>query len=102
MVRDMLRDANHSETIGGAPQVTKVYQYMKSAPLGVYWPNKAGGVAHLQGRPLLGYERSERWVLDPDTLFSERPEHSRNHADDAVAEVLHAGNGEPESLPEAD
>jgi hypothetical protein len=87
VVRDMLCDSARSETIGGAPQLTKVYQYMKSAPLGVYWPSKAGGVAHLQGRPLLGYERSERWVLDPDTLVSERPQYSRNDADDASPEI---------------
>jgi hypothetical protein len=84
VVRDMLRDANHPETIGGAPQLAKVYQYMKSAPLGIYWPRKEGGIVHLQGRPLLGYERSERWVFDPDKLVSERPVHSRNDTDDAA------------------
>ena len=87
VVRDMLRSANRSETIGGSPQVAKVYQYMNSAPLGVYWPNKYQGVVHLQGRPVLGYERSERWVLDPDTLVSERPELPRTDVDDAAPEV---------------
>ena len=71
VVRDMLRDPNHSETIGGAPQIVKVYQYMRTAPLAVYWPNKEKGRVHLQGRPCLGYERVDRWVLDPDTLMSE-------------------------------
>ncbi len=71
VVRDMLRDKKHSETIGGAPQIVKVYQYMKSAPLGVFWPNRESGKIHLQGRPLLGYERTERWALDPDRLISE-------------------------------
>jgi hypothetical protein len=72
VVRDMLRDPGHAETIGGAPQVVKVYQYMRTAPLGVYWPQKAGGEVYLQGRACLGYERIDRWVLDPDTLVSER------------------------------
>lgn len=72
VVRDMLRDPDHSETIGGAPQIMKVYQYMRTAPLGVFWPDKATGKVHLQGRQLLGYERTERWVLDPDTLISEQ------------------------------
>jgi hypothetical protein len=72
VVRDMLRNENHSETIGGAPQIIKVYQYMKSAPLGVFWPQKSEGRIHLHGRPCLGYEHIDRWVLDPDTLFSER------------------------------
>ncbi|MGJ8624379.1 MAG: hypothetical protein ACSHW1_16625 [Yoonia sp.] len=71
VVRDMLRDERHSETIGGAPQIVKVYQYMKSAPLGVFWPNRVSGQIHLQGRPLLDYERTERWALDPDKLTSE-------------------------------
>lgn len=71
VVRDMLRDPKHSETIGGAPQVVKVYQYMRTAPLGVYWPDKSTGRVHLQGRACLGYERVDRWVLDPDTLISE-------------------------------
>jgi hypothetical protein len=70
VVRDMLRDPRHSETIGGAPQIVKVYQYMKSAALGVFWPDSSG-VPHLQGRALLGYERTEKFVLDPDILRSE-------------------------------
>lgn len=70
VVRDMLRDPNHSETIGGAPQVVKVYQYMDAAPLGVWWPNASEGHVHLQGRRTLGYERTERFVLDPDTFRS--------------------------------
>lgn len=71
VVRDMLRNPNHSETIGGAPQVVKVYQYMRSTSLGVYWPAKNGGSPHLQGRACLGYERIDKWIIDPDTLLSE-------------------------------
>lgn len=70
VVRDMLRDPKHAETIGGAPQIVKVYQYMRTAAVGVYWPNKRKGKVHLQGRACLGYERVDRWVLDPDTLIS--------------------------------
>ncbi len=73
VVRDMLRDPGHSETIGGSPQIVKVYQYMKAGSLGLYWPDKASGVVHLQGRLCLGYERVDRWILDPDGLSSERP-----------------------------
>ena len=73
VVRDMLRNPQRSETIGGAPQLIKVYQYMKSAPLAIYWPKKGKGTPHLQGRPCLGYERIDRWALDPDTLISEQP-----------------------------
>jgi hypothetical protein len=42
IVRDMLRDERHSETIGGAPQIVKVYQYMKSATLGVFLAERDG------------------------------------------------------------
>jgi hypothetical protein len=70
VVRDMLRDPKHSETIGGAPQITKVYQYMDATALGVYWPKKANGQVHLSGRPILGYERIDNFVIDPDTFRS--------------------------------
>jgi hypothetical protein len=78
VVRDMLRDQTHSETIGGAPQVVKVYQYMQTAPLAVYWPNRQSGQVVLQGRPCLGYEQIDRWVLDPDTLISHHRAFSKN------------------------
>lgn len=71
VVRDMLRDGNKAPTIGGAPQVVKVYQYMQSAPLGVFWPSKDAGVVHLAGRPIQGYENVDRWIIDPDALRSE-------------------------------
>jgi hypothetical protein len=72
VIRDMLRDRRHSETIGGGPQIVKVYQYMQSAPVGVYWPNKNSGKVIFGGRRCLEYENLERPVLDPDTLQSER------------------------------
>lgn len=76
VIRDMLRDPKHSETIGGAPQVVKVYQYFQTAPLAVYWPDRASGKVVLQGRPCLDYERIDRWILDPDTLISSNPAYS--------------------------
>lgn len=86
VVRDMLRDPHHSETIGGAPQVVKVYQYMRTATLGVYWPRKLHGTVHLQGRACLGYERVDRWIIDPDTLMSERQTPPRYPASSLEAE----------------
>lgn len=71
VVRDMLRDPARSETIGGAPQIARVFQYMSSDVQGVYWPNRQEGHIHLQGRPCLPYERIENYVFDPDTLRSE-------------------------------
>jgi hypothetical protein len=80
VVRDMLRDRNRSETIGGPPQIVKVYQYMRSAALGVYWPRKRGGSVFVQGRQRIGYEQVDRWILDPDTLVSEHEAYTVNDA----------------------
>jgi hypothetical protein len=90
VVRDLLRRSDCPTTIGGAPQVVKVYQYMNAAPLAVRWGAPGTETPHLLGRPLLGYEQIDRWILDPDTLVSGHPNHSRHGADDA----------EPESTPD--
>lgn len=71
VVRDMLRDPNRSQTIGGPPQVVKVFQYLRSAPFAVYWPSKAEGIPYLHGRPVLAYEALDKQVIDPDTLAEE-------------------------------
>jgi hypothetical protein len=73
ILRDMLRDPSHAESIGGAPQVVKVYQYMHTTSLGVFWPDRTGNQIYLSGRPCLEYERVDNWILDPDTLMSELP-----------------------------
>ena len=66
----MLRRANRTDTIGGAPQMIKAYQYMNSCPVGVYWPSKTD-VFHnrtILGRKMFDYEDTEFWFIDPDTL----------------------------------
>jgi hypothetical protein len=68
VVRDMLRDRDRSPSIGGAPQLVKVFQYLRSASFAVYWPDKESGVPHLHGRPVLPYEAWDKHVIDPDTL----------------------------------
>lgn len=83
VVRDMLRNPGSMDTIGGAPQLVKVYQYMQSAPLAVYWPDRACGRVYIHGRPCLGYEHIDRWIIDPDSLQSERPLYSRHDVEDA-------------------
>jgi hypothetical protein len=83
VVRDMLRDPKRSETIGGAPQLVKVYQYMDAAVQGVYWPSRGTGRIHLQGRPCLDYGRIEQFVFDPDTLRSEAAALPSNTSDPA-------------------
>lgn len=70
VVRDMLRESKNKryETIGGAPQLVRVDQHVNARAVGVYWPNRASGHVTLLGRPALGYENLDVWILDPDTL----------------------------------
>lgn len=102
VVRDMLRNPELRnqgcpESIGGAPQIVKVYQYMNAVPIGVYWPTKIHEFQRpfLQGRPCLGYENIDRWVLDPDTLKTEQAAHVPDEDIEmgAEGEFVSADNG---------
>ena len=64
VLRDIIR-SKQFPTVGGAPQVVKIYEHMNCAPFGVYWPDRKG-YATVFGRPLLHYEKSEWGVIDPD------------------------------------
>lgn len=72
VVRDMLRDPARAHTIGGPPQVLKVYQYPCAEPFAVKWTTDSPKI-FLQGREFLGYERTERFVIDPDTMKVSAP-----------------------------
>jgi hypothetical protein len=65
VLRDLLR-SNRFDEIGGAPQVVKVYEYMKSHAFPLYWPSLASGQISLLGRPLLAYEKPAGKIIDPD------------------------------------
>ena len=69
VIRDMLREAGPNDTIGGAPQLAKVNQYLYATGIAVYWPDRATGSPSLQGRPIMGFEKVDRWILDPDTFW---------------------------------
>lgn len=83
VVRDMLRSPERHHTIGGAPQVVKVHQYMHTEDVGVYWPQKKSGHAFLRGRPRLAYENLDQRVIDPDTLEFENPHFAKEYDADA-------------------
>ena len=71
VIRDLLKGANANDSIGGAPQAVKVYQYLNSADVGIFWPEVTGGRLFLAGRPLLEYEcATVKSVLDPESLNS--------------------------------
>ena len=55
------------DTIGGPPQIVKVYPHARVLPINVLWPiTQPEYVAHF-GRPLLGYEGSKYACLDLET-----------------------------------
>lgn len=73
LLRDMLLDADIEDTIGGPPQIIKVYQYMNSRPLGIYWPEKDKDIFKnrtLLGRKLQNYKDTEYWFMDPYSFYT--------------------------------
>ena len=64
VLRDMIRSESYP-SLGGAPQVAKVYRYMRTQFFAVRWPDDAG-VPHVLGRPALHYESFEAPVISPD------------------------------------
>jgi hypothetical protein len=63
--------SNRFRDIGGAPQVTKVYEHMNLRHFGVYWPptvpNEEQDI-YLRGRRLKPYEVLDHpWVYEPCT-----------------------------------
>ena len=55
-------------TIGGPPQIVKIYRHSNYLPHNVYWPDRTSGVVTLFGRRLLVYEKRKFLTLDPDTM----------------------------------
>ena len=67
VLRDIIRQA-FEPSIGGPPQLLKVYRHMNVTPFTVYWPDGASGKRTILGRTLLPYEVPPTGVLDPDSL----------------------------------
>jgi hypothetical protein len=70
-IRDISRAASF-DSVGGPPQLLKVYQHMNTQPIAVFWPSRTSGMISLLGRPLLNFEMANYPVLDLDTLESVR------------------------------
>jgi hypothetical protein len=66
VIRDMIVDGSYP-SIGGPPQLLKVYRHMNVMPYAIAWPTITDGLT-LMGRPLLEYEATTFLVLDPQTL----------------------------------
>lgn len=70
---NILRRAGPDDTIGGAPQMVKTYQYMNLRPVGIYWPARINNIfanRTLLGRRMFDFEDSEYWFMDPVTYHS--------------------------------
>jgi|GEM_PF-539445 len=74
VIRELLRNRNlrglpDRDSIGGAPQLMKVFQYCQTASFAVRWPDSDGTIRpFLNGRPCLDYENLDILCLDPDTF----------------------------------
>ena len=71
VLRDMLKESTPHDTIGGAPQLVKVYQHMNARAVGVYWPKKEDDSfknRKLMGRSMFDFEDTDYWFIDPETL----------------------------------
>ncbi len=86
VLRDMIRDPQFT-SIGGPPQMVKVYKHMNTLPYNVSWTNKDSKQITFLGRPLLPYEKNTFLVLDPDSLniYNWQGEIIVNAADDNAA-----------------
>jgi hypothetical protein len=73
-IRDLLRNRDlrnppDKDSIGGPPQMMKVFQYSQTASFAFMWPDSDGAIRpFLNGRPCLDYENLDIVCLDPDTF----------------------------------
>jgi hypothetical protein len=87
-IRELLSKVTKDDTIGGSPQAVKIYQFMNSADVGVFWPNAQTGRLFISGRPLLEYERATiKSVLDPATLNSTWSTGDTEHARHRISQA---------------
>lgn len=93
--------SNRFSSVGGAPQVAKVYQHLKQRHFGVYWPpNVPENEPHiyLRGRRLGRFDVLDHpWVFEPSSGklywhdFSPDAMRARGEAESAAEQVLMAG-----------
>lgn len=84
VLRDVIR-SREFHTVGGAPQVIKIYRHMNTQALGVLWRPQAGlnAEATYGGRPLLEYEKPYYTFIDAD----DPTRHSHAAARSATSDV---------------
>ena len=88
VLRDMIREGQYA-SIGGPPQLVKLYRHMNTARFGVFWPNFANGRPTLLGRAMFEHEKPPIGFMDPDDFSVHHLEATSSESDE---------NGEPLSL----
>jgi hypothetical protein len=91
VISGMLKDAQIGDSykyssIGGAPQVLKIYEFLSSCMFAVKWKNREDEepINYVAGRRPLGFEMPDVWVLDPNTLRTSHPLHSSGEEQEVV------------------
>jgi hypothetical protein len=51
------RGQSNAGKIGGAPQLLKIYPFMRTIEFAIYWPSRASGKLFLNGRETFDYEK---------------------------------------------
>lgn len=69
---EFIRDTT-KPSIGGPPNVHKIYKHLNTLPYNVYWPTRKQGTIAFGGRMLLPYERNGYLAIDPDSLDVAEP-----------------------------
>lgn len=68
----LLQNLDPTDTIGGPPQLVKIYRHMNCKPIGVYWPKKEANTSKnrtLLGRKLFDTEQCDFSFIDPDSCY---------------------------------
>lgn len=73
VLRDMLRQASDTSTIGGAPQLVRIAEHMNTKVIGVRWGTGSEKFTTIMGRRVFKYENTDNLTVDPDTFKYIRP-----------------------------
>jgi hypothetical protein len=72
-----LRSSGPDASVGGPPQLVKVYQHTSTLPIPVLWPDRKSDHVSMLGRQLVEYENVDEWALDPDSMERVSPDSVR-------------------------
>ncbi len=67
------RDCEFGGPVGGAPQLLKIYSFLRTTEFAVFWPDRVNGHLYLNGRQLFEYEKIMVPKIDASTLDVDYP-----------------------------